>query len=270
MGEVVQFILYSMTGGIIAGLFNIAVQRKKNRPELISHGCRLLDQNVYTYFDPNNKTSETACPYLDQNNECKFKPNFQNSKQKTEFDEKGHVLYRSVDEKKQILAINKNKCYLSIWNQKSRKIDKNNWKEKFMRGLIITSHVAVILTVFSFWLVRYFNYVEIKNNIGTSIENNMFLVDNVFKDKNREWMFLNKLSNTIFKENWNYISNHYNETCFDYFRSLSLNIDSMNSLIALQQIGKASSSNINDLHTMANILITQLDFIKNECRSKIF
>jgi hypothetical protein len=39
---------------IIGYLFLILLQKKKNRPEIKTHGCRIMDRDVYTYFDPDN------------------------------------------------------------------------------------------------------------------------------------------------------------------------------------------------------------------------
>lgn len=54
---------------IIGYAFAILLQRKKNRPKIVPHGCRILGQDVYTYFDPDNNSSEPACSYLSDQKE---------------------------------------------------------------------------------------------------------------------------------------------------------------------------------------------------------
>lgn len=102
--------------GLIAGIY---IQRKKNRPEVVTHGCRILGQDVYTYFDPDNNTSEPACPYLLKGGKCDFKPTDKNSKPKTEWGE-GGVRFWSVKDKEDMLRANDNECYLALWSQKTR------------------------------------------------------------------------------------------------------------------------------------------------------
>jgi hypothetical protein len=106
--------------GIIGGYFAIQLQRKKNRPKPTTHKCRIMDGDIYTYFDPDNNSSKPACPYLSKSGECKFNPTEQNSKLKTEWDADGHIKFWSIAEKKYILKVNNNKCYLSLWNQKTK------------------------------------------------------------------------------------------------------------------------------------------------------
>jgi hypothetical protein len=117
--EIIKLVI----SGIIGGIFAIKLQKKKNRPEIKTHGCRIMDRDVYTYFDPDNNNSEPACPYLSEGGECKFIPNEKNSKQNTEWDNNGHIKIFGVEEKKHILEVNKNKCYLALWNQKNKKVE---------------------------------------------------------------------------------------------------------------------------------------------------
>lgn len=106
---------------IIGYIFAILLQRKKNRPEVVTHGCRILGQPVYTYFDPDNNNSEPACPYLLKGGRCGFQPNNQNSKQNTEWDNNGDVKFWGIEDKKKMLEVNDGKCYLVLWNQKIKK-----------------------------------------------------------------------------------------------------------------------------------------------------
>lgn len=72
--EVIKLVL----SGVIGGYFAIKLQQKKNLPEIKTHGCRIMDKDVYTYFDPDNNSSEPACPYLSKGGECNFNPTEQN------------------------------------------------------------------------------------------------------------------------------------------------------------------------------------------------
>lgn len=105
---------------IIGYSFLVILQKKKNRPEIITHGCRIMDIAVYTYFDPDNNNSEPACPYLSDGGECKFKPTEQNSKSDYERDNKGQVIFWGIEEKKHMLNVNNGRCYLTLWNQKTK------------------------------------------------------------------------------------------------------------------------------------------------------
>jgi len=77
------------------------VQLRQIRPEIVTHGCRVSGLTVYTYIDENNKMSEPACVYLasDGSRKCKFEP--------------------SSEEARRMLAINRSKCYLSLWGDKT-------------------------------------------------------------------------------------------------------------------------------------------------------
>jgi len=125
--------------GIIGGYLAIRLQQKKNRPEIKTHGCRIMDRDVYTYFDPDNDSSEPACPYLSKEGECKFDPNLQNSKQNVEWDNDGHIKIFGIDEKKYILEVNKNKCYFTLWNQKTKTEHKKGNLQKI---------IAIIFPIF--------------------------------------------------------------------------------------------------------------------------
>ncbi len=82
------------------------VQMKQIRPQVISHGCRVSNLDVYTYFDEKNKISEPACVFLSSDGKCLFEPKDRHDDQKLQ------------DFSQRMLAINKNKCYLSIWGRK--------------------------------------------------------------------------------------------------------------------------------------------------------
>lgn len=119
--KIIIEIIKLIVSGVIGGYFAIKLQQKKNRPEIKTHGCRIMDRDVYTYFDPDNNSSEPACPYLSEGGQCNFNPTKDNSKLNTEWDDKGHIKIFGVEEKKHILKINNNKCYLALWNQKTKK-----------------------------------------------------------------------------------------------------------------------------------------------------
>ena len=84
----------SIAGLIIA----FKVEKKKIRPQITPHECRISNLQVYTYFDENNKLSAPICPYISRNGKnkccCAIKDD----------DEK-------KDEKKKMLKINNNICY---------------------------------------------------------------------------------------------------------------------------------------------------------------
>lgn len=95
--EIIKGIFFVLGGGI----FGYFIQKLKNRPQITTHGCRISDLDVYTYFDSKNKSSNPACPYLSLEGKCQFKP----------FDEK-------KEEKEKMLEIQNNKCYfISCWKK---------------------------------------------------------------------------------------------------------------------------------------------------------
>lgn len=80
--------------GFISGYY---IQKLRNRPEITTHGCRILDKQVYTYFQSDNNPSKPACSYLSKEGNCQFVPD--------------------NEEKKRILKNQGGKCYIAKWNQ---------------------------------------------------------------------------------------------------------------------------------------------------------
>lgn len=91
------------------------VQMKQIRPEVVTHGCRVGQLDVYTYFDENNKMSEPVCPHLaaDKSQRCKFDP-----QQHEVLWEKEHEKKWKKEEAIKILETNGGKCYLMLWGYK--------------------------------------------------------------------------------------------------------------------------------------------------------
>lgn len=81
-----------------------------NRPQVVTHRCRVFDDHVYTYFNETNKIIEPACAYLklDKSGRCNFNPDFRN-------DEQGKSIA------KMILETNDSKCYFLLWGEKAPK-----------------------------------------------------------------------------------------------------------------------------------------------------
>jgi hypothetical protein len=68
-----------------------------------------------------HNNSEPACPYLSKGGLCKFNPTEQNSKSSNEWDDNGgQIKTFSILEKRHILEVNNNKCYIASWNQKNK------------------------------------------------------------------------------------------------------------------------------------------------------
>lgn len=104
--EWIKLIIATMGAGIISAVVTLIVyfkiEKKKIRPQVTAHGCRIYGKQVYTYFDENNKISRPACPFMakDGSNKCNYE--IKDSDQDKE-------------DKERILEINKGICYLSLW-----------------------------------------------------------------------------------------------------------------------------------------------------------
>ncbi len=83
------------------------VELKQIRPEVVTHGCRIWGEAVYTYFDENKRVIGPACVYLakDGSLDCKFDP----------ASHQGDTDKRNAEQR---LAINEGKCYLALWGPK--------------------------------------------------------------------------------------------------------------------------------------------------------
>jgi hypothetical protein len=92
----------SIISGIISLIIALKVEKKKIRPQVTAHECRVYGNQVYTHFDENNKISRPACPFIakDGSNKCNYE--IKDSDQDKE-------------DKERILEINKGICYLSLW-----------------------------------------------------------------------------------------------------------------------------------------------------------
>lgn len=78
------------------------------KPQVVAHGCRVCGLQVYTFFNEDNKMSEPVCVYLasDKSRDCRFNPQTHNKE----------------DDKiqgQEMLKINNNKCYFSLWGDKT-------------------------------------------------------------------------------------------------------------------------------------------------------
>ncbi|MDD5590036.1 MAG: hypothetical protein PHQ47_02590 [Candidatus Portnoybacteria bacterium] len=115
--------------------------------------------------------------------------------------------------------------------------------------------LSIIVTVVIFWIGEHSRLQEIKNNLEKeTIDNLMNLETNILPDKEREWLYLVKLSNTSYKVNWNYIKNKYSENCVKFFSETSFKIDSINTLLDLRQWEPYNKSHSDDLHKLARRL----------------
>lgn len=56
---------------IVFGFFSgYYIQKLRNRPQIITHRCRISNEDVYAYFGSNNKPSSPACPFLMEGETC--------------------------------------------------------------------------------------------------------------------------------------------------------------------------------------------------------
>ena len=95
-----EIIVY-IFGIIVSFLVGYFLQKLKNRPQPISHKCRLAEIDVYTYFDSSNKPSKPACILLTPEGDCKLLKGESN-----------------IDPAiKESLSFHKGKCYLAQWNK---------------------------------------------------------------------------------------------------------------------------------------------------------
>jgi hypothetical protein len=83
-------------------------EMKQIRPQVVAHGCRVCGLQVYTLLDNDNKMSEPVCVYLapDKSRDCKFNPGT-------------HTKKEDVYQAQEMLRINNNKCYFSVWGDKT-------------------------------------------------------------------------------------------------------------------------------------------------------
>ncbi|MDP2910071.1 MAG: hypothetical protein Q8N69_03320 [bacterium] len=101
MKEVLIEIIKTIMPLIFGLFFGIYIQKLRNRPQIITHGCRISDKSVYAYFNSDNKPSNPARPYLLENGNCNYPA--------------------GVDPIKKQMLSNKNyKCYLAFWDKHVR------------------------------------------------------------------------------------------------------------------------------------------------------
>ena len=95
------------TVAILLAWFNSRVLIRQIRPQVVAHGCRVSELDMYTYFDEGNKSSEPACVYLasDGSRDCRFDP-------------QTHRAPGTQEKAKKMLEINGGKCYLALWGEK--------------------------------------------------------------------------------------------------------------------------------------------------------
>lgn len=108
--EVFGTIVISAITGLVTLLVAIRtgmVELKKRRPETITHNCRLINIDVYTFIKGEKKQTPPLCPYLDSTDyiSCKFDPEYY----------KEELLMTKA---KNMKEINKNKCYIALFNDK--------------------------------------------------------------------------------------------------------------------------------------------------------
>ncbi|MBU1131325.1 hypothetical protein KJ840_04285 [Patescibacteria group bacterium] len=92
----------ALISGIVSLIIGFNVEKKKIRPQITTHGCRISDLSVYTYFNENNKTSAPACPFISKDGQDKCNYIIEENDDKK-------------DRKEEMLKINNNICYLSRW-----------------------------------------------------------------------------------------------------------------------------------------------------------
>jgi hypothetical protein len=97
--ELIKIIVPVIT--LIIGFFTGSkLQKLKNRPEPLSHRCSVSNDNIYTYFDSNNKPSKPACILLTPEGNCKLL--------EKQF---------SVNPSLKSAMDSRIKCYLAEWNK---------------------------------------------------------------------------------------------------------------------------------------------------------
>jgi len=98
----------SAVGALVVAIYAGKVELKKRKPETITHQCRLLSQDVYTFIKNDKKQTPPLCAYLDP-------PDYVTCR----FDPKQHCQEgSSKDSALKMKEINRDQCYIAHFNEK--------------------------------------------------------------------------------------------------------------------------------------------------------
>jgi hypothetical protein len=109
----------AIIGSLIAGILGVwggirvaKIELEKTRPELIPHGCRLINQQVYTYFTGRKEHIGPICVYLDKTNflDCTLSdssPNYTEGAMQLKKHNNGHCYIASFADNEQFLKAKK-------------------------------------------------------------------------------------------------------------------------------------------------------------------
>lgn len=91
---------------VVTLIVSFSIEKKKNRPDVISHCCRICNLDVYTCYDEKNKMSTPSCVHLSPSDSqsCLFPITGEENGEK--------------QDKKRMSRNNKGKCYLVAWARK--------------------------------------------------------------------------------------------------------------------------------------------------------
>jgi hypothetical protein len=103
--EVFAVIAVAFVGGVLSlwvAVYTGKIELKKRRPETITHECRLIHLQVYTFIKGDKKQTPPLCPYIDPSDyiTCQFDPG----------EDRTDAL--------RMKEINKGKCYVAQFTDK--------------------------------------------------------------------------------------------------------------------------------------------------------
>jgi len=136
--------------------------------------------------------------------------------------------------------------------------------------LVQLGFISIFVSIVTFWIAQYNEYIKIGNNINVETINNITFSDIILSDKDDEWMYLNKMSNLVYKDNWNYITQYYSKECVEKYIVVALNMDSLNTLISLRQTGDPITKHSEDIKKFTTELKKSLNEIYSQCKRAKF
>ena len=103
--ELFAVVAVSFVGGVLAiwaAVVTGKVELKKRKPETVTHECRLMRLQVYTFIKGDKKQTPPLCPYLDSSDyvTCHFNP------------EDNRPDARAMKE------VNEGQCYIALFTDK--------------------------------------------------------------------------------------------------------------------------------------------------------
>ena len=128
---------------------------------------------------------------------------------------------------------------------------------KFLNGL---GGVSLLVSVITFWIIQYNNYIQIGNSIRADTSINIAKLQTINDDTTKTWGYTFLLSDNAYNNNWNFILQYYSTSCIQSIEYATINIESINTLISQRQIGNTNLDQ-GRLYDIGVILMPQLEKI---------